>query len=194
MYPIEAWDLLNILSNGNQHVLGNEYSPWRHQVEALAVVMGNSSIGEDELEQWNWIRNPLPPSSEDRDFELLRRSLRLPDNQAVVPGDIWMKMREPDRERIRRLARDFGTEHNPFIQHIVRRNREYLENTIDPETNEPYLKPIKVNIHGESDSEAIILSPYLEDAYAIAEEFCKLLGQRMKGSGFLKTLLHMPEN
>ncbi len=189
MYPIEAWDLLNILSNGNEHVLGNEYSPWRHQVEALDVVMGNSSIGEDELEQWSWIRNPLPPSSEDRDFELLRRSLRLPDSRAVVPGDIWMKMREPDRERIRRLARDFGTEHNPFIQHIVRRNREYLENTIDPETNEPYLKPIKVNKYGESDSEAITLTPYLKDAYSIAEEFCQLLGQRMKGAGFLKTLL-----
>lgn len=189
MYPIEAWDLLNILSNGNEHVLGNEYSPWRHQVEALDVVMGNSSIGEDELEQWSWIRNPLPPSSENRDFELLRRSLRLPDSQAVVPGDIWMKMRGPDRERIRRLARNFGTEHNPFIQHIVRRNREYLENTIDPETNEPYLKPIKVNKYGESDSEAITLTPYLKDAYSIAEEFCQLLGQRMKGSGFLKTLL-----
>lgn len=189
MYPIEAWDLLNILSNGNEHVLGNEYSPWRHQIEALDVVMGNSSIGEDELEQWGWIRNPLPPSSENRNFELLRRSLRLPDSQAVVQGDIWMKMREPDRERIRRLARDFGTEHNPFIQHIVRRNREYLENTIDPETNEPYLKPIKVNKYGESDSEAITLSPYLEDAYSIAKEFCKLLGQRMNGSGFLKTLL-----
>lgn len=189
MYPIEAWDLLNMLSNGNEHVLGNEYSPWRHQVEAIDVVMGNSSIGEDELEQWNWIRNPLAPSSEDRDFELLRRSLKISDSQAVVPGDVWMTMREPDRERIRRLARDFAAEHNPFIQHIVRRDRKYLETTIDPETNEPYLKPIKVNTLGESDSEAIILTPYLKDAYSLAEEFCQLLGQRMKGSGFLKTLL-----
>lgn len=189
MYPIEAWDLLNMLSNGNEHVLGNEYSPWRHQVEAIDVVMGNSSIGEDELEQWNWIRNPLAPSSEDRDFELLRRSLKISDSQAVVPGDVWMTMREPDRERIRRLARDFAAEHNPFIQHIVRRDRKYLETTIDPETNEPYLKPIKVNTFGESDSEAIILTPYLKDAYSLAEEFCQLLGQRMKGSGFLKTLL-----
>lgn len=189
MYPIEAWDLLNILSNGNEHVLGNEYSAWRHQVESINVVMGNSSIGEDEMEQWNWIRNPLPPSSEDRDFELLRRSLKIPNAQAVVPGDVWMTMREPDRERIRRLARNFVADHNPFIQHIVRRDRKYLETTIDPETNEPYLKPIKVNTYGESDGEAIILTPYLKDAYFLAEEFCQLLGQRMKGSGFLKTLL-----
>lgn len=189
MYPIEAWDLLNILSNGNEHVLGNEYSPWRHQVQALDVVMNNSSMGEDELDRWNWIRNPLAPSPEERDFELLRRSLKIPDSQAVVPGDIWLKMREPDRDRVRRLARDFASEHNPFIQHIVRRTREYLETTIDPETNEPYLKPVKVNLLGESDTEAIALTPYLKDAYAIAEEFCQLLGQRMKGSGFLKTLL-----
>jgi hypothetical protein len=33
------------------------------------------------------------------------------------------------------------------------------------------------------------LPAYLKEAYDLAEEFCRLLGQRLKGSGFLKTLL-----
>jgi hypothetical protein len=79
--------------------------------------------------------------------------------------------------------------YNPFIRHIVRRTRDFLENTTDPETNEPYLKPVRVQLFGEGDDDAIRLPPYLRDAYRYAEEFCQLLGTRVKGSGFLKTLL-----
>jgi superfamily II DNA/RNA helicase len=42
---------------------------------------------------------------------------------------------------------------------------------------------------GESDEEAIILPPYLKEAYGYAVEFCELLQKRVKGGGFLKTLL-----
>jgi hypothetical protein len=37
--------------------------------------------------------------------------------------------------------------------------------------------------------EAIALPPYLQDAYTLAEEFCHPLAARIKGAGFLKTLL-----
>jgi hypothetical protein len=141
------------------------------------------------MELWGWIRNPLPPSAEGRDFEMLRRSLHLPDAVAVVSGSDWSKLREPDKARVRRLARDFALQHNPCIRHIVRRTREYLETTIDPETGEPYLKPVRLELCGERPAEAIPLPPYLQDAYTLAEEFCHLLAARMKGAGFLKTLL-----
>ena len=36
---------------------------------------------------------------------------------------------------------------------------------------------------------ALVLPLYLQDAYSCAEEFCRLLGRRVKGAGFLKTLL-----
>jgi hypothetical protein len=189
LYPVEAWDLLNVLGMGNDFVLGNPFSSWRRAGEALALVMGRSNLPDDDLEKWNWIRNPLPPSSEGRDFEIIRRQLQIEDTLAVAPGDSWEKLRPPERSRIQRLSKDFAQRHNPFIRHIVRRTREFLENTIDPETQEPYLKPVKVELFGESEEEAIPLPPYLKDAYERAEEFCKLLSERIGGSGFLKTLL-----
>ena len=78
---------------------------------------------------------------------------------------------------------------NPFIRHIVRRTRDFLENTIDPSTGEPYLKPVRVVLFGEGTLDALSLPPYLQDAYDAAEIFCSLLGKRVKGAGFLKTLL-----
>ena len=51
------------------------------------------------------------------------------------------------------------------------------------------MKKINVELKGESDEEAIILPPYLKEAYGYAEEFCELLQKRVKGGGFLKTLL-----
>lgn len=189
MYPIEAWDLLNVLSISNEAVLGTNWSNWRRAEEALALTMGQGDLPEDDQDRWRWIRNPLPPASESPDFKNIRRSLKLSDEVAVAPGDAWDKLREPDKSRIRRLSRDFAQHHNPFIRHIVRRTREFLENEIDPETGERYLKPVKVELYGESDRDAIPLPPYLKDAYEVAEAFCELLGQRMKGSGFLKTLL-----
>lgn len=46
-----------------------------------------------------------------------------------------------------------------------------------------------MELKGESDEEAIALPPYLKEAYGYAEEFCELLQKRIKGGGFLKTLL-----
>lgn len=37
-----------------------------------------------------------------------------------------------------------------------------MENTINPETNEPYLKKVEVRLFGESEKEAIVLPPYLK--------------------------------
>ena len=182
-------DLLNVLAVGNECILGNDWSLWRHAGQALDLILGHSSLPDDELELWGWVRNPLPPASEGRDFEVIRRSLRLPESAAVASGSDWEKLGAPDKARIHRMARDFAQQHNPLIRHIVRRTRGYLESTIDPETGEPYLKPVAVELFGESDEEAIRLPPYLRDAYSLAGEFCQLLAARVKGSGFLKTLL-----
>lgn len=189
LYPVEAWDLLNAISIGNESVLGNDFSNWRKTGEALSLIMGDRNMPDDDLEAWAWIRNPLPPSTEDRDFFLLRRSLKLSDDIAVLPGGVWDTLSGPDKTRIKRIADRFAQFHNPFIRHIVRRTRNFLETTLDPETNEPYLTPIEVKLYGESDREAILLPPYLKDAYKLAEEFCQLLSARVRGGGFLKTLL-----
>jgi hypothetical protein len=187
--PIEAWDLLSVLAVGNEHVLGNAWSHWRHAPDALEVTMQRCALPGDDHAFWDWLRNPLPWGSEGRDFEIVRRSLRLPPAQAVAAGGDWERLGNPDKSRLRRLVRDFASQHNPFIRHIVRRTRDYLESTLDPETGEPYLKPVRVELFGEREEEAIRLPLYLQDAYKHAEEFCRLIASRSSGAGFLKTLL-----
>ena len=56
--------------------------------------------------------------------------------------ECWLK------PRVRQMFPRFLSQHNPFIRHIVRRSRKYLEETKDPETNEPCLKPIAVELLG----------------------------------------------
>lgn len=190
LYPVEAWDMLNVLAIPNEHVLGNAWSHWRKAGEAISSVTTKSfDLPADPHALWGWIRNPFPFSHEGRDFERIRRTLHVGDDTAILPGDSWDQLRPPDQAVLRTVARDFIPNHNPFIRTIVRRTREYLETTINPETNEPYLKPVKVELFGEDDNEAITLPPYLRDAYEEAEQFCRLLGARVRGAGFMKTLL-----
>ncbi len=191
MNPVEAWDLLWILSRGRENVLGNDYAQWRKPVAALALVNGTEPPPEDEMKWWEWVRNPLAPAAEDeRVFGVLRRSLGLRDDQAVAPGEKYIELGSGDRQRVARLRQTLPTEHNPFIRHIVRRTREFLETTINPETNQPYLKPVLVELLGEGEGDALTLPAYLSDAYGAAESFCESVKKRAKGAGgFLKTLL-----
>ncbi|TKB23504.1 helicase SNF2 [Desulfopila sp. IMCC35006] len=189
LHPIEAWDLLDILATGNDMVFGNSMSRWRRPDQVIPVIMGETKISEELGEAWRWIRNPMPPAAESRDFKLLRRKLGLKDRDYVAAGDSLEFLRPPEITRLRNVIPEFGRGHNPFIRHIVRRTREFLEETIDPATGEPYLKPVRVKLFGEEPGEAVILPPYLQDAYQAAEEFCSLLSKRVKGAGFLKTLL-----
>ena len=78
--------------------------------------------------------------------------------------------------------------HNPYIRTIVRQTREYLESTADPATGEPLLARVTVRLHGESESDAISLPPFLADAYQHAETFCELLALRAN-TGFFRAML-----
>ncbi len=187
--PIEGWDLLDILGRGDESVLGNQFSNWRKPEDALALIMGKTDLPVDENINWEWIRNPFPPKSSGKDYEIIRRKLDLPDSTSIVPGDQLLNLRAPARSKLKDLYPDLMINHNPFIQRIVRRTRQQLESQIDPETGEPLLQPIGVELYGEGPSDAILMPVYFKEAYSLAEEFCKLLGQRMKASGFLKTLL-----
>jgi len=187
--PIEAWDLLDVLSRGDETVLGNAWSRWRDTPDCLDLIMGGRPLPQEVTDQWEWVRNPLPPKSEHRDFEILRRRLDISDDQAVVPGHDLDRLRPPERARLSEMFPRFVQEHHPFIRRIVRRTREQLENQIDPETNEPLLHRITVRLLGEGDKDAIRLPPYLREAYELAEKFCEKLSDRMKAAGFLKTLL-----
>ena len=188
LHPVEAYDLLDALAGGSHAVLGAPGSRWRNARASLDLLLGNAAPPADFHERWDWLRNPFPPRSEGKDFEILRRSLSLPDEAAYAPGNAVDALRPPDRQRIEGGFTRFVEGHNPYIRTIVLRTREYLENTIDPETGEPFLTPVVVRLHGESDEDAIVLPPFLEDAYAQAETFCRLLARRAN-TGFFRTML-----
>lgn len=188
--PVEAWDLLHLLNVNREHVLGNTWSEWNKAELCLPVVAGESSLaGFPTADFWGWFRNPLPPAAEHKDFQIIRRALGLGDEVAVANGSDLDKLRPPDRSRLERLKPDFGREHSPFLRHIIRRTRDFLETEKDPETNQPYLDPVYVKLLGEGSDGAVDLSPYLKEAYQLAEDFCAAVAKRAPSAGFLKTLL-----
>ena len=158
---------------------------------ALGLVNGTESPPADDVAWWDWVRNPLPPGTEnERVFGVLRKALAMRDSDAVAAGEKWVELDGPNRQRVNRLRQTLPTQHHPFIRHIVRRTREFLETTVNPETNEPYLKPVRVELLGEGNADALTLPAYLGDAYKAAEGFCERVKKRAKGAGgFLKTLL-----
>ena len=188
--PIEAWDLLDALALGSDAVLGSAFGIWRREARlGLELVSGHQPIPADPHDAWEWIRDPLPPGEEDPDLDALRRSLGVPEEATWVAAgiDTWTPAQ---RGRLSRLREDFFAAHNPYIRHIVRRSRGYLESTVDPETGEPYLRPIAIQLYGEGDVDALALPPFLFDAYSEAEAFCREVGRRPGlSSGFLKTIL-----
>jgi len=153
------------------------------------LIMGKEKMEFFDPENWEWIRNPFPPRYENSVFASLRMKAGMQDDEFVF-NKSFMELSKAEQQRIGvLLSGDFYGKHNPYIRHVVRRERKYLEETINPKTNETYLKEIKVELKGEDNNEALVLSSYLKEAYEYAEEFCTELGKRSKSAGFLKTLL-----
>jgi ERCC4-related helicase len=191
IHPIEAWDLLYVLSQGNDFVLGDMFSSWqRESLRGLKLITGSEELEEDN-QKWDWLRNPFPPAEEKPStFGVFRRLINLPADKFNLSGSLFYNLTQQQKAILSRIyADDFLRNHNPFIRHIIRRERRFLEETINPDTNQPFLKPINVVLYGEDDNESLPLSTHLYDAYALAEEFSLLLGQRVKSSGFIKTML-----
>jgi len=188
IHPIEAWDLLYILSNGNDFVLGDYLSNWQREAnKGINLITGRDEINEDN-QKWDWLRNPFPPAEEKPEtFGVFRRLMGLPSNKFNISGSEFYNLTPQKKAVLKRIfADDFIKNHNPYIRHIIRRERRYLETTINPET---YLKPIKVVLFGEEDDDGLNLTTHLYDAYNLAEEFSELLGNRVKNGGFIKTML-----
>ena len=192
--PIEAFDLISALGYPPEadKVLGNVYSMWRSK-PALAIkyIQGEEEKPTAEADMWGVIRNPFPPRSEERSFDILRTQLDISDDMSVLSQSLYNTLDSRQKNRVHTLYNDddFIRNHNPYIRAIVRRKREFLENTINPDTGEPYLSKIDVRLLGESDDDALELSGYLAQAYSIAEEFCNMLSSRVRGGGFMSTLL-----
>lgn len=193
LYKIEAFDLLNVLSQANDSVLGDKNSYWRKPNEnilrGLNLITGEEHIS-DVNEGWRWMADPMPAASENRvTYGRIRSAAEMSDDEfscrtmySSFPRNIQAKIKSA-------LDDNFFGRYNPYIGHIVRRERAYLENTINPETNQPYLPKIDVNLLGESQKDSLQLTGYLSAAYEKAESFCESIQKRCKSAGLFKTLL-----
>lgn len=193
LHPVEAWDLLRLLSRGNAGVLGGETcsSPWFKPSRCLKVATGELALPTEPPEAWAWVSDPLPSRQESPAAAAIRSRLDAPDTR-------W-QFRPEDLDRlpvvIRRvqlengLLPDYGNRYNPLLRCIVRRTRAYLEQQVNPATGEYFLPRVAVRLFGEDDQHALTLGGYLSEAYQEAERFSRLLQQRVRGAGFFKTLL-----
>ena len=127
LYPIEAFDLLTILNRGSEHVLGDELSIWkRDKAHTLDLIQGKQSAPDDVNEIWDWVRNPLPPATENEQlFGLIRRRLHKQPTDAVATGPEFEYLNPADKRRLKSNSDSFFADHNPFIRHIVRRERKF---------------------------------------------------------------------
>lgn len=190
----ELWDLLSILNAGADFVLGRKFSAlWPDCKKALPIVKGEMTP-TDEKDVWEWLRNPLPPASEDALFATLRLQLGLPD-QTFFTDRGFGSLGFLEQQAIgQALAPGFLREHNPIVRHTVLRRRETLEDA-------GLLEKVGVNIHPDLDVPAtayvgigfsgfgLLTNLPFDLAYKAAEAFTAALKKRTKAAGFMRTLL-----
>lgn len=195
LHPVESWDLLHILSQGHEGVLGGwtHTSPWFRASTCLDISTGTRAIPETARDGWEFIRDPLPTYLEDEHIMRIRQALDAPQKKFQFrPEDLEGIPNARQRTNLENgLLEDnyYARHHNPLLRCIVRRTRAYLENTVNPSTNSYYLPKVLVKLFGEEDEAGLSLGDYLQEAYDEAEHFSELLQQRVKGAGFFKTLL-----
>jgi len=192
----ELWDLLNVLNEGAGFVMGREFtSKWRVCEDALPVVKGEVSFSDPAL-VWDYLKTPLPPKTEqDERLVALRLTLGAPDDQhhsdlpfSELDFSAVMTLEEIAQDK------DFFKNNNPILRHTVLRRRDVLEDM-------GLLEKVAVDVHPDPkaplgtypglslDGLGLMTNLPFNRAYAAAEEFTKLLGQRTKAAGFMKNLL-----
>jgi superfamily II DNA or RNA helicase len=190
----ELWDLLRILNSGADFVLGRElFGRWADVERALPIVKG-SEIPVEDREAWEWLRNPLPPASEDALFATLRLQLGLPDQSFFTDRGFGSLGFLEHQAIAQALAPRFLQSHNPVVRHTVLRRRRTLEDA-------GLLERVGVAIYPNPDAPSgaypgvgfeglgLLTNHPFDLAYRAAEAFTTALKRRTNAAGFMKTLL-----
>ncbi|CAJ0879049.1 hypothetical protein AMST5_03024 [freshwater sediment metagenome] len=194
----DLWDLLKVLSQGVDFVLGDAWSPWRDESRAAPLITGTVRP-TTEREGWEWFRNPIPPAKEaDVIFGHVRNAIELPDTTFVatkayseIPdeyGDLRPLFEESVLEPSNGLT--FFQKNNPIVRHVVLRRRSTLEEA-------GLIPKIPVDIHplegvptpAMFDGVALRTSSSFDDAYEAAGKFTAAFRKRQKAAGLLEGLL-----
>ncbi|MBV8607819.1 MAG: hypothetical protein JO034_10205 [Singulisphaera sp.] len=189
----ELWDLLEILNQGVDHVLGRFLGPWRQCRLTLPIVTG-AKVPQDEQEGWSLLRNPLPPRREGAIFDLIRSDLNLPDktsytDRPVTDLDGFTRAEFADVLAVFESGLSFFQRNNPIVRHTVLRKRSTLE-------ERGLLDRIAVDIW-PSDSEVLpifrgiglLTCPQFDAAYQAAQDFTAALRKRERSVGFMETMM-----
>lgn len=190
----ELWDLLRILNNGAEFVLGREvFGRWGDFERALPIVKGDESPA-DEREAWEWLRNPIPPAREHALFGTLRLQLGLPDNRFFTERGFGSLSFLEQQSLVEALAPGFFRDHNPVVRHTVLRRRRNLEEAgllarigveVHPEPNAPLGAYRGVAFQGLG----LVTNHPFDLAYRAAEAFTSELRKRTPAAGFMKSML-----
>ena len=162
LHPVEAWDLLHILSHGNDSVLGGrtQTSPWFRPSHCLDIATGDAAVPNDDVRDgWEYVRDPLPSRFEYPAFDRIRRNLDVGDtNWQLRPESLDKLSLAIQRVQLKNgLLSDYGERFNPLLRCIVRRMRGYLEATINPATGGYLLPKVAVKLFGEENESALVL-------------------------------------
>lgn len=89
LHPVEAWDLLHLLSAGNDGVLGGgtATSPWFRASHCLEIATGECLVPTTAQDGWDYVRDPLPSTAEDNDFKKFEQVSML----MILCGSLFLK-------------------------------------------------------------------------------------------------------
>lgn len=189
----ELWDLLDVLNQGAEHVLGRMGSLWKRHEDALKIITGET-CPTDESRYWDLIRNPLPPKSQDAVFDAIRVDLGINDHthftdRPITDLDDFTREDLADKIQLRQDDLTFFQRHNPILNHTVLRKRATLEDL-------GLLEKVAVDVHPARDNEkpffegmGLFTNQLFDNAYQAAVEFSRLVKQRTKAAGFMKNLM-----
>ena len=170
---IEAFDLIEALDGNTQWILGTPGSMWRTHAENGIGIASEIYKPESEREAMAWLGDPFPHRFEGETFERIRHQRNL-SGIAINPSDEGRLLQDNNIKRELRNLPD----HSPYVRRIVQRTREDLERA-----------GLLPRIDVDAFDEIIPLPEPLQAAYEAAQEYCRLLGKRKRGMGFLETLL-----
>ena len=196
----ELWDLLGILNQGAEHVMGRDSaSRWRFCDETHPLITGEASP-LTEAAAWDLLRAPLParetPMLDSEALQLIsavRRDLNLSDTQFQVVEPVTSLGPFTRRDVMATTRNDFFRRNNPFVRHVVLRKRRALEGM-------GLLDRIAVDVHPQPEAKAgtyagvsfegrgLVTNHTFRVVYAEAERFVDLLQLRSKGAGLLRSV------
>ena len=148
----------------------------------------------DERDAWDWLRNPLPPGSEDAPFVNLGLQLGLRNLVFFTDRGFWSLGFLEQQAVSQALSPGFLREHNPIVRHTLLHLWQTLEEA-------GLLEKVGVEVHPDPNSPAtaypgvgfsglgLLTNHPFDLAYQAAESFTEALKKRTKAAGFMKTLL-----